>query len=56
MSDSPFGTKVTGFSATTEIDRHDWGVTWNVAIETGGWLVGRKVEIALEIEAIYRTD
>jgi polyisoprenoid-binding protein YceI len=54
VSDTPFGTKVTGFSATTEIDRHDWGVTWNVAIETGGWLVGRKVEIALEIEAIYQ--
>jgi polyisoprenoid-binding protein YceI len=56
VSDTPFGTKVTGFSATSEIDRHDWGVTWNVAIETGGWLVGRKVEIALEIEAIYQPE
>jgi polyisoprenoid-binding protein YceI len=56
VSDTPFGTKVAGFSATTEIDRHDWDVTWNVAIETGGWLVGRKVEIALEIEAIYATS
>ena len=56
VSDTPFGTKVTGFSATTEIDRHDWGVTWNVAIETGGWLVGRTVEIALEIEAIYQAE
>jgi polyisoprenoid-binding protein YceI len=54
VSDTPFGTKVTGFSASAEIDRHEWDVTWNVAIETGGWLVGRKVELALEIEATYQ--
>lgn len=38
------------FSASTEIDRHDWDMTWNVAVETGGWLVGRKVRIEIETE------
>jgi polyisoprenoid-binding protein YceI len=38
------------FSARTEIDRHDWDMTWNVAVETGGWLVSRKVQIEIETE------
>jgi polyisoprenoid-binding protein YceI len=38
------------FSASTEIDREAWGLTWNVAVETGGWLVGRKVRIEIETE------
>jgi polyisoprenoid-binding protein YceI len=38
------------FSATGEIDREDWDMTWNVAVETGGWLVGRTVKIEIETE------
>ncbi|HJU57347.1 MAG TPA: YceI family protein [Actinomycetota bacterium] len=38
------------FSARTEIDRHDWDMTWNVAVETGGWLVSRKAQIEIETE------
>jgi polyisoprenoid-binding protein YceI len=38
------------FSAWTEIDREDWDMTWNVAVETGGWLVGKKVRIEIETE------
>ena len=38
------------FSATTEIDRESWDMTWNMAVETGGWLVGRKVQIEIEAE------
>lgn len=49
---SPFGQDVIGFTATTEIDREDFGLTWNVALETGGVLVGRKVKIEIEGEAI----
>jgi polyisoprenoid-binding protein YceI len=56
VHDTPFGTEVATFSASTEIDREDFGLTWNVAIETGGWLVGRTVQIELEIEAIYRAE
>ena len=47
----PFGNEKAGFSAETEIDREDWGITWNKALETGGVLVGKKVKIELEIEA-----
>ncbi|MDM4721654.1 YceI family protein [Micromonospora sp. WMMA1363] len=49
---SPFGQDLFGFSASTEIDREDFGLTWNVALETGGVLVGRKVKIEIEGEAI----
>lgn len=38
------------FSARTEIDREDWDMTWNVVVETGGWLVSRKVQIEIETE------
>ncbi len=40
-----------GFSAETEINRKDFGLEWNVALESGGVLVADKVKIALEIEA-----
>jgi polyisoprenoid-binding protein YceI len=49
---SPFGQDVFGFTATTEIDREDFGLIWNVALETGGVLVGKKVKIEIEGEAI----
>lgn len=38
-------------SAKTTIDREDWGITWNMVVEAGGFLVGKKVEIEIEIEA-----
>ncbi len=38
-------------SAKTTIDRDDWGMTWNVAVETGGLLVGKKVDLEIEVEA-----
>lgn len=49
---SPFGQDIFGFTASTEIDREDFGLTWNVALETGGVLVGKKVKIEIEGEAI----
>lgn len=48
----PFGNARAGFSATTEISRKDFGLTWNAALETGGFLVSDNVKIALEISAI----
>lgn len=45
------GNPTAGFSAETEISRKDFGLEWNVALETGGVLVGDKVTIVLEIEA-----
>ncbi|MGI5212536.1 YceI family protein [Plantactinospora sp. CA-290183] len=49
---SPFGQDIFGFTASTEIDREDFGLTWNVALETGGVLVSRKIKIEIEGEAI----
>ncbi|WP_338068167.1 YceI family protein [Antribacter gilvus] len=48
----PYGRDIFGFSATCEIDREDYGLLWNVALETGGVLVARKVRIELAGEAI----
>lgn len=48
----PWGGTRTGFSARTTINRKDFGLHWNVALETGGFLVSDKIDIALEIEAI----
>jgi polyisoprenoid-binding protein YceI len=49
---SPFGTYVAGFSATTSINRQDFGAKWNVAIETGGFVVSDTLKITLEVEAV----
>jgi len=38
-------------SAKTTIDREDWGMTWNMAVEAGGFLVGKKVDLEIEVEA-----
>jgi polyisoprenoid-binding protein YceI len=48
----PFGNARAGFSASTEISRKDFGLTWNAALETGGFLVSDNVKVALEISAI----
>ncbi|QDG50508.1 YceI family protein [Persicimonas caeni] len=47
---SPFGGKSVGYSLTGELDREAFGLTWNQAMETGGVLVGKKVEIVVEAE------
>ena len=49
---SPYGFDVFGFSASTEIDREDWGLTYNMALESGGVMIGKKVKIEIEGEAI----
>jgi polyisoprenoid-binding protein YceI len=48
----PWGGTRAGFSATTEVNRKDWGLTWNVALETGGFVVSDKVRLNVEIEAV----
>ncbi len=48
----PYGRDIVGFSATTEINREDYGLVWNVALESGGVLVGKKVRIEIAGEAI----
>jgi polyisoprenoid-binding protein YceI len=48
----PWGGTRTGFSAKTSVSRKDFGLTWNAALEAGGVVVGDKIEITLDIEAI----
>jgi polyisoprenoid-binding protein YceI len=48
----PWGAERAGFSAHGQIDRTDFGLTWNQALETGGVLVSDEVKISVEVELI----
>lgn len=48
----PWGNVKAGFSATTEINRKDFGLEYNAVLETGGVLIGEKVKIELDIQAV----
>ncbi len=50
----PWGNVRSGFTATTTINRTEFGLTWNQALETGQLLVGEEVEIRLEVEGIVQ--
>jgi len=52
LGKNPWGKEVVGFSARTEINRKDYGLTWNVALEAGGFLVSDQVKIQLEVQAV----
>lgn len=56
MSKSPWGTTNAGFTASTRISRKNWNLNWNVALETGGWLVGDEIKIDLELEIIQQAE
>jgi len=45
------GRRHAGFEAATKIRRSDWGLTWNVGLEAGGWLVSDDISIELEVAA-----
>jgi polyisoprenoid-binding protein YceI len=51
-SKDPWGNTRIGLSATTKINRKDFGLTWNSALETGGILVGEEVQITLDVQFI----
>jgi polyisoprenoid-binding protein YceI len=48
----PWGADRTVFSARGKINREDWGLTWNMMLESGGILVSKDIELAVEVEAI----
>ena len=48
----PWGNVRTGYTATTSIQRSDFGLTWNQALETGGLLVADRVDVEIELQAI----
>ncbi|HEY8531007.1 MAG TPA: YceI family protein [Limnochorda sp.] len=51
---SPWGQQVAGFSATTKLNRKDFGLTWNTVLETGGVLVGDEVNVEIQTELIQQ--
>ena len=48
----PWGNERLGFEGETTLNRKDYGLTWNAALETGGFLVGDEVKISLQIQAV----
>ena len=48
----PWGNQRAGFAATGKVDRRDFGLTWNKALEAGGVVVGNMIELGLEVEAV----
>ena len=56
IAKSPWGTESAGFSATGSLNRKDWGLNWNQALETGGVLVGDKINIEIELELVKQAQ
>jgi polyisoprenoid-binding protein YceI len=52
----PFGNQRIGFEGTTTVNRKDWGVSWNAALEAGGVLVSEKVTLEFDVSAIRKVD
>jgi len=52
IAKSPWGTVSAGFSASGSLNRKEWGLNWNQALETGGVLVGDKINIEIELELV----
>lgn len=52
LATDPFGNKRAGFEGSVTINRKDYGITWNAALESGGVLVGDKVVLELDVSAI----
>ena len=49
---SLYGDTRIGFVGTTKINREDWGLTWNMTLESGGWLVGKEITISVDVQAV----
>lgn len=54
LAKDPWGKERAGFEAELTINRKDFGLTWNAALETGGFLVGDEVKVSLAVQAIAR--
>ena len=52
----PYGNQRIGFEGSTTVNRKDWGVNWNAALEAGGVLVSEKVTLEFEVSAIRNAD
>ena len=47
----PYGNVKSGFTATAKLNRDDWGLNWNAALETGGFLIGKEITVEINVEA-----
>ncbi|MFZ0544784.1 MAG: YceI family protein [Candidatus Promineifilaceae bacterium] len=56
LQPDPWGNTRAVFSGNTTINRKNWGLTWNVALEAGGFLVSDKLEINIEIQLVQVTE
>ena len=52
LASDPWGNQKAAFSASATINREDWDLSWNVALETGGVLVSKKIIIEIELQAV----
>ena len=52
----PWGGERAGYSASTRINRRDFGLSWNQALETGGFVVGDEVALTLEVELVRESE
>jgi polyisoprenoid-binding protein YceI len=52
LTKDPWGGERAGFEATTKINREDWGLTWNMALETGGLLVSKDLKLEIDAQVI----
>jgi polyisoprenoid-binding protein YceI len=56
QSKSPWGAISAGFEAKAKINRKDWGLNWNLALETGGVLVGDEINVEIELEIVKEPE
>jgi polyisoprenoid-binding protein YceI len=56
VAKNPWGKTIAAFTASGEIDREEFGMVWNQALETGGFLVSKKFQIEAEVQASLKTD
>lgn len=53
-TNDPWGNERAGFSAAGKINRHDFGLNWNQALETGGVMVGDEVKLTIDVELVHQ--
>ena len=56
LGNDPWGNPRLGFSAETKLNRKEFGLNWNVALETGGWLVSDEIKIHVEVQVVPSTE
>jgi polyisoprenoid-binding protein YceI len=54
--EDPFGNTKATFSATTEVNRDDWGVSWNQPLANGGFVVSKTIKVEVEVQFVLRKD